>query len=306
VSELDDIMRREARDTLRRELPGLEEAVPLAPLCAYGVGGPAEFLYWAETTGALTHAVKTARGAGVPVTVLGRATNVLVGDAGLPGLTVLARNDAHTLDGELLMVEAGAELPGLVTELAGQGLAGLEFAGNIPGSVGGAIVGNAGAYGRCVSDVLVSVHLLDGTTEHVKEPRDLDFGYRTSLFKQLPELTVLSATFQLHRGESSALVDEIARDAELRRGKHPLEYASCGSYFKNPSRELPAARLIEDAGLKGFTMGRACVSEKHANFLVALPGAAAADIVALAAEVKRRVRQQSGHDLVEEVRRLGF
>ena len=306
MSELDDILRREARDALRRELPGLEEAVPLAPLCAYGVGGPAEFLYPAKTTGALAHAVKTARRAGVPVTVLGRATNVLVGDAGLPGLTVLARNEAHTLDGELLMVEAGAELPGLVTELAGQGLAGLEFAGNIPGSVGGAVVGNAGAYGRSVSDVLVSVHLLDGMTEHVKEPRELDFGYRTSLFKQLPELTVLSATFQLHRGERSALLDEIARDAELRRSKHPLEYASCGSYFKNPSRELPAARLIEDAGLKGFTTGKARVSEKHANFLVALPGATAADIVALAAEVKRRVREQSGHDLAEEVRRLGF
>lgn len=306
MSELDDILRREARDTLRRELPGLAEAVPLAPLCAYGVGGPAEFLYRAATTGALAHAVKAARRAGVPVTVLGRATNVLVGDAGLPGLTVLARNEAHTLDDELLMVEAGAELPGLVTELAGQGLAGLEFAGNIPGSVGGAVVGNAGAYGRAMSDVLVGVHLLDGMTEHVKEPRELDFGYRTSLFKQLPELTVLSATFRLHRGEPSALLDEIARDAELRRGKHPLEYASCGSYFKNPSRELPAARLIDDAGLKGFTMGRAYVSEKHANFLVALPGATAADVVALAAEVKRRVREQSGHDLVEEVRRLGF
>ena len=284
MSERDDILRHEARDALRRELPGLEEAVPLAPLCAYGVGGPAELLYRAATTGALAHAVRTARGVGVPVTVLGRATNVLVGDAGLPGLTVLARNEAHTLDGELLTAEAG----------------------NIPGSVGGAVVGNAGAYGRSVSDALVSVHLLDGTTEHVKEPRELDFGYRTSLFKQLPELTVLSATFRLHRGERSALLGEIARDAELRRGKHPLEYASCGSYFKNPSRELPAARLIEDAGLKGFTSGKARVSEKHANFLVALPGATAADIVALATEVKRRVREHSGHDLAEEVRRLGF
>jgi UDP-N-acetylmuramate dehydrogenase len=243
---------------------------------------------------------------GVPVTVLGRATNVLVGDAGLPGLTVLARNGARTIDGELLTVEAGAELPGLVGELAAQGLAGLEFAGNIPGSVGGAVVGNAGAYGRAVSDVLVNVHVLDWTTEHVKKPGELEFGYRTSLFKQLPELTVLSARFRLHRGERKALLDEIARDAERRRSKHPLEYSSCGSYFKNPSRELPAARLIEDAGLKGFTSGKARVSDKHANFLVALPGATAADIVALAEEIKRRVHEQSGHDLVEEVRRLGF
>ena len=307
MSELDDILRREARDMLRRELPGLEEAVPLAPLCAYGVGGPAEFLYRAETTNALAHAVKTARRAGVPVTVLGRATNVLVGDAGLPGLTVLARNEAHTLDGELLTVEAGAELPGLVAELAGQGLAGLEFAGNIPGSVGGAVVGNAGAYGRSVSDVARQrppARRDDGARQGAARSSNSATARASS--RQLPELTVLSATFQLHRGERSALLDEIARDAALRRGKHPLEYASCGSYFKNPSRELPAARLIEDAGLKGFTAGRARVSEKHANFLVALPGATAADIVALADEVKRRVREHSGHELIEEVRRLGF
>ena len=296
----------QAGDMLRRELPGLEEAVCLAPLCAYGVGGPAEYLYRATTTSALAHAVKTARRAGMPLTVLGRATNVLVGDAGLPGLTVLARNEAWALESDLLMAEAGVELPGLVSTVAGRGLAGLEFAGNIPGSVGGAVVGNAGAYGRAVSDVLVSVHLLDGVTEHVKDPAELEFGYRTSLFKRLPALTVLSATFRLRRGEPGALLDEIARDAELRRGKHPLEYASCGSYFKNPSRELPAARLIEEAGLKGFTRGKARVSEKHANFLVALPGATAADIVGLADEVRRRVHEHSGHELTEEVRRLGF
>jgi UDP-N-acetylmuramate dehydrogenase len=293
-------------DILRRELSGLEEAVPLAPFCAYGVGGPAEFLYRAATTGALVHAVTTGRSLGLPVTVLGRATNVLVADAGLPGLTVLARNEAFTVHGEVLRAEAGVELPALVTELATRGLAGLEFAGNIPGSVGGAVVGNAGAYGRSVSDVLVSVHLLDGTTEHVKAPKELEFGYRTSLFRRLPELTVLSADFRISTGEPSELLAGIARDADLRRSKHPLEYASCGSYFKNPSRDLPAARLIEDAGLKGLTRGRARVSEKHANFLVALPGATAADIVALAEEVRRRVREHSGHELVDEVRRLGF
>jgi UDP-N-acetylmuramate dehydrogenase len=296
----------EIRRTLRGELDGLEEAVPLAPYCAYGVGGPAELLYMARTTGELAHAARTARELRLPLTVLGRATNVLISDTGLPGLTVLTRNDAFSQDGELLQVEAGAELPGLVTNLAARGFGGLEFAGNIPGSVGGAVVGNAGAYGRAMSDVLVSVHLLDGVTEHVKAPEELDFGYRTSLFKQLPELIVLSALFRLRPGESNALLDEIARDAELRRGKHPLEYASCGSYFQNPSRELPAARLIEDAGLKGFAAGNARVSEKHANFLVALPGATAADIIALATEVKRRVREQSGHELVEEVRLLGF
>ncbi|HET6493821.1 MAG TPA: UDP-N-acetylmuramate dehydrogenase [Thermoleophilia bacterium] len=292
-------------DILRRELPGLEEAVPLAPFCAYRVGGPAEFLYRATTTNALVRAVRTARENGIPVTVLGQATNVLVADAGLLGLTILVRNTARSLDGLLLRVEAGAELPALVADLADQGLAGLEFAGNIPGSVGGAVVGNAGAYGRSVSDALVGVHFLDGATEHVKDPAELGFSYRSSLFKELPDLIVLSATFSLSRGERDRLLDEIADDAALRRSKHPLDQGSCGSYFKNPSRELPAARLIEDAGLKGFTAGRAQVSEKHANFLVALPGASADDIKSLAAEVSRRVREHSGHVLTEEVRRLG-
>jgi UDP-N-acetylmuramate dehydrogenase len=157
-----------------------------------------------------------------------------------------------------------------------------------------------------VSDVLVEVQLLDGRVERAAAPDELAFAYRTSLLKSRPDLVVLAATFALSRGESGVLLDEIARDAELRRSKHPLEYASCGSYFKNPSRELPAARLIEDAGLKGLTVGRARVSEKHANFLVALDGATTADILALAAEVKRRVREQSGHELQEEVRLLGI
>ena len=117
---------------------------------------------------------------------------------------------------------------------------------------------------------------------------------------------MLSASFQLHHGHRHDLLERIAEDAALRKSKHPLEYASCGSYFKNPSREMPAARLIEDAGLKGLRVGRAHVSEKHANFLVAEPGATADDITSLAAEVARRVHEQSGYELAEEVRRLGF
>jgi UDP-N-acetylmuramate dehydrogenase len=303
---VDAIAGNRIREVLRRELPGLEEAVPLAPLCAYGVGGPAQFLFRALTTGTLVHAVLTARELGLPVTVLGRCTNVLVGDAGIAGLVVLARTEGSTLDNELLRVEAGAELPGLIGDLAGQGLAGLEFAANIPGSVGGAVVGNAGAYGSSVSDALVAVHLLEDGKEHIVEPAWLDFGYRTSLLKLRPDIVVLSASFMLRHGRRGALLAQIARDAELRRSKHPLENASCGSFFKNPSRELPAARLIEDAGLKGLAVGKAHVSAKHANFLVAEPGATAADIVALAAEIRRRVREQSGYELVEEVRRLGF
>ena len=296
----------ELRETLGRELPGLEEAVPLAPLCTYGVGGPAEFLYRAATTDALVRAVSVARDLGVPLTVLGRMTNVLVADTGVRGLVVLARNETQRLDGELLTVGAGAELPAVVAGLAETGLAGLEYAGNIPGSVGGAVVGNAGAYGRAVGGVLVTARLLDGGRVRDAGPDELDFGYRTSVLKRRRDVVVLEATFALMHGERGALLAEIAGDAELRRSRHPLEYGSCGSYFKNPSRELPAAKLIEEAGLKGFTVGHTQVSAKHANFLIALPGARATDVLALSAEVKRRVRDNSGVELVEEVRRLGF
>ena len=293
---------------LRRELPGLEEAVPLAPLCAYGVGGPAEFLYRAATTGALVHAVKTGarrRRAASPSSAARPTCSSATPVCPASPCSRATRRTRSTAS--CSRSRPARSCPAWSPTSPGRASPASSSPATSPGSVGGAVVGNAGAYGRAVSDVLVSVHLLDGVTEHVKEPP------RARV--RLPH-EPLQAAARPHRplrrpsaspaASARALLDEIARDAELRRSKHPLEYASCGSYFKNPSRELPAARLIEDAGLKGFTPGRRRVSEKHANFLVALPGATAADIVALAAEVKRRVREQSGYELVEEVRRLGF
>jgi UDP-N-acetylmuramate dehydrogenase len=312
-----------AREALRGELPGLQEAVPLAPYTAYRVGGPAELLYEARSDEDLLHAVAAGSQLGLTVTVLGQATNVLIGDGGLPGLVVLARNAIATVRDDLLSAGAGAVLSTVVLDLAGRGLAGLEFAGNIPGSVGGAVVGNAGAYGRCIANLLVDADLaLPNGERLIVPPERLAFSYRSSALKrgsnppQPPRdsaephgvdrhATVLSARFRLWPGRRSDLLDEIARDAQLRRSKHPLEYASCGSYFKNPSSERPAARYIQDAGLKGLTVGRAQVSERHANFLVALDGACAADILALAAEVKRRVLEEFGVQLEEEVVHLG-
>jgi UDP-N-acetylmuramate dehydrogenase len=291
---------------LARELPGLEHEIPLAPYCAYRVGGPAEFLIAAHTTETLRHAVVVGGQLGLPVTVLGQATNVLVSDDGLRGLVVLARNDDVRLTDELLVTGAGALLPKVVEDVVAHGLAGLEFAANIPGSIGGAVVGNAGAYGRALADALVRVRLLAAGEEQMAAPAELGFGYRSSYLKRSPGTVVLEATFALTGGDRDTLQREIARDAELRRSRHPLEYGSCGSYFKNPSPQNPAARLIEEAGLKGFCLGRAQVSTKHANFLVALPQAGAGDIRRLADEVKRRVLEQSGTRLEEEVRLLGF
>ncbi len=303
---MNDSPQPDVSQILERELPGLRHAVPIAPHCAYRVGGPAEHLFTARRTEDLRHAVVLGRELGLPVTVLGQATNVLVSDRGIRGLVVLARNDTTRLDGELLTAGAGALLPEAVLEAAQRGLAGLEFAGNIPGSVGGAVVGNAGAYGRAVGDALVRARVLANGDEYLAGPDDLALGYRTSGLKGNPHAVVLEATFALRAGQPNALLDEIARDAELRRGKHPLDYASCGSYFKNPSRELPAAKLIDELGLKGFRFGKAEVSREHANFIVAHPGAGADDIRRVAGEVRRRVLEHFGIRLEEEVVLLGF
>ncbi|HJW76291.1 MAG TPA: UDP-N-acetylmuramate dehydrogenase [Thermoleophilia bacterium] len=303
---LPPMLSKETTDILQRELPGVRHGEGLARYCAYAVGGPAELLYEATTTARLRRAVVVAHELGVPLTVLGLGTNILVSERGVSGLVVLARNNEQHLDHELLRVGAGASTVAVIAGLAGRGLAGLEFAGNIPGSFGGAVVGNAGAYGRSIADVLAECTLMENGRESRATPAELGFDYRTSVLKRGSRAVVLQATFALQRGVSSDLLQEIARDAELRRSKHPLEWASCGSYFKNPSRDVPAARLIEETGLKGFTVGRAQVSEKHANFLVALPGATADDIRALGEAIKSRVFEHCGVRLVEEVTLLGF
>ena len=200
--------------------------MPLAPYCAYAVGGPAEFLFEATTTAELRRAVVAGRQSGLPVTVLGQATNVLIADRGLPGLVVLARNAEADVRDELLTCGAGAVLTPVVAGLAERGLAGLEFAGNIPGSVGGAVVGNAGAYGRAVGDALVTAEAAGRRRRSATvTPSDLQLGYRTSALKQQPgagsatgELAgacVLRATFALSPGVA---VGAAGRDRPRRRG----------------------------------------------------------------------------------------
>ena len=188
--------------------------------------------------------------------MLGRATNVLVADAGLRGLVVLARNDGQALDGELITAGAGAVLPDLVTDLAERGLAGLEFAGNIPGSVGGAVVGNAGAYGSSVGDALVTAQLLIEGRVIACTPDQLDLGYRTSALKRAPASRGASRPPSPCTAASAARCStEIARDAERRRSKHPLEYASLRQLLQEP-----VARAAGGARSSSTPASRACAS----------------------------------------------
>jgi len=204
-------------------------------------------------------------------------------------------------------VDSGYELSRLVRELARENLGGLEWLGNIPGSVGGAVVGNAGCYGHAIAEVLVSAQVYD-IARHAAldvEPGFFEFAYRHSKLKHDPGYVVTAATLRLARRESEEILEEVEAELAERRRKHPHDAMCAGSFFKNPSREQPAWKLIGAAGLAGAQVGDAMLHPKHLNFLVNAGHAGSADIIALASQVQLAVREHCGLRLEPEVRYVG-
>ncbi len=290
------------------------ESVPLARYTTLRVGGPADVLAFPTRTERLVALVRDAVAEGVPVTVLGGGSNVLVLDGGVRGLVVINRCRGTRVfvgdDGEpRVWAEAGASLAGLARALIREGLDGLTWAVNIPGTVGGAVVGNAGAHGGCIADVLERVTLLyaDGQVKDVSA-EDLGLGYRASRLKEA-RLTgemfplVLGATFRLTRGDPARLRQRADEYVAYRRQTQPVE-ASAGSIFRNPPGDY-AGRLIEAAGLKGARVGDAMISPLHGNFIVNLGRARAQDVIALIALARQRVRERFGVDLELEILIIG-
>jgi UDP-N-acetylmuramate dehydrogenase len=294
---------------LARALPGVRREVPLAPFTTFRIGGPAELFVEATSRDALVGAVTSARAHHVPVFVLAGGSNLLVDDRGVRGLVVRNLAAEVRIDGDRVTVGSGLGLGDLLEAAAAASLAGLEFAAGIPGSVGGAVYGNAGAYGKSMQDVLVRATLLtpDGRVVEVG-PEALGFTYRMSTLKASGDL-VLDATFQLAPGDQAAIRRQMAETIHVREAKHPdpARFGSAGSYFKNlppaapGARRTPAGLLLEQAGAKGLAVGRAMVAAEHANFIVNPGGATAADVLALAERLKALVRDRFGVALEEEV-----
>ncbi len=292
----------------------LAEHVPLAEYTTLRVGGPADVLAMPTRSERLAALVADAHAHGVPVTILGGGSNVLVLDGGIRGLVVLNRCRRTRVftdeDGEpRAWAEAGASLAGLARALIREGLDGLTWAVSIPGTVGGAVVGNAGAHGGAIADVLESATLLfeDGSTREVPAS-DLAYAYRTSRLKEARERgepfpVVLAATFRLRRVDPHALRARADEFLAHRRRTQPVE-ASAGSIFRNPSGDY-AGRLIDVAGLKGARVGGAMISPLHGNFIVNVGGARARDVLALIRLARERVREQFGVDLETEILILG-
>lgn len=279
---------------------------PMSRHTTFRVGGPADFFVTPKAKEEVRDVIRICKEAGMPYYIIGNGSNLLVSDAGYRGVIVQIYKEMNEVkvEGELVKAQAGALLSGIAAKALGAELSGFEFASGIPGTIGGACVMNAGAYGGEMKDVLESVTVLTGEGKIIELGRnELELGYRTSVIAKKGYI-VLGAVLKLESGDGEKIKTYMDELKEKRVTKQPLEYPSAGSTFKRPEGYF-AGKLIEDAGLRGFQVGGAQVSEKHCGFVINRDHATAADIMELMRQVQIRVKENSGVDLEPEVKRLG-
>jgi UDP-N-acetylmuramate dehydrogenase len=287
--------------------------VPLASFTTFKVGGPAEWFFEARTADEIVAALRLARVSGVSVTLLGGGSNVLIGDRGVRGLVIRPRSGhVEQIDRERVRADAAVTINGLVRWTVQRGIAGLEAWAGTPGTVGGAIFGNAHFAGRLIGDLVESVRLaaLDGETRDLSRA-EMEFGYDRSRLQKTGEV-LLSAVFRVSTGDPAALRVVARESLAYRKKTQPLDTPSAGCIFQNPDRsdvpaDIPASAgaLVDRAGLKGTSRGDARVSTTHGNFIVNEGHASAAEIRALIDLCRARVREQFGVALQEEIVYLG-
>lgn len=283
---------------------------PMSAHTTFRIGGPADYFVVPEDAAALGRGVALCRAEGVDYFITGNGSNLLVGDGGYRGVVF---HICHTMDdvayeekGTELLVEAGAGvmLSSLARQVSSKGYTGFEYATGIPGTLGGGVTMNAGAYGGEISDNLLWAELMDETGAVLRLERDrLKLSYRHSVMMEQP-LVVLRAGFSFTKGDAMAITEKVAELSRSRKEKQPLEYPSAGSTFKRPEGYF-AGKLIQDCGLKGFRVGDAMVSEKHSGFVINVGHATAADVMTLIRHVQQEVNRQFCVRIEPEVRMIG-
>jgi len=308
-------------------IPNLQaaEAVPLARYTRFGIGGPAALFAETADREAFLQAFRAARAAGWQVAVIGSGSNLVVSDEGFDGVVLRYTADQIRAEDGRVFADSGAELQSLVDFTIERGLKGLETLTRLPGWVGAAIFGNAGAYGHSISECVDRVHFFDGEGVRIFANAQCEFSYRESIFKRRRDWFIFSAELALGRGDPQELrrtADEIAR---IRDEKFPPTLKCAGSIFKNlllqdlppevaervppevvREGKIPAAWFLDQAGVKGLAAGGIRVADYHANLLYNAGGGTAAELRRLIAELKRRVRDRFGIELEEEVQSIGF
>jgi UDP-N-acetylmuramate dehydrogenase len=284
----------------------IRENVPLAPLISFKVGGPARWFCEPATAAEFAEAMAWAKQRNLETFILGKGTNLVFSDRGFSGLVLYTGRSFTHIDwqGNRVTAQAGALLHTVVTQAVGKGMAGIQNLAGIPGTMGGGTYINAGAFGQELKDAIVKVVSTTRAGALVERTNaECGFAYRHSRFFDLDEI-ILETELELAPGDGEALKAEMRETLRKRKEKQPLHLPNAGSMFKRPPGQF-AGTLIEQAGLKGFRIGGAMISEKHANFTVNAGGATAQDIHDLSSEVIRRVKEQSGTTLEREVIFIG-
>ncbi len=278
---------------------------PMRQFTSIKVGGPADCLLFPRDVVELRKVVRYVRRKKIPFSILGKGTNLVVRDKGVRGWIISLTQGMKKIhmDGEVVEAEAGLPLQRLVQYSIRKGLTGLEPFIGIPGTVGGGLAMNAGAWGVELKDVLLSMTLMSEDGEIVERPRSrLRFSYRRLILP--PSSIILKGRFRLKKGDKEESLQRVKSYSEMRKKRQPLDYPSAGSIFKNP-KEGPAGKWIEEAGLKGFRIGQAMVSERHANFIINLGKAKAEEVIRLMEFVEKKIYEEKGISLEREVKVVG-
>lgn len=305
-----------------------EENILLAPFTSFHIGGPARYFIKVNSVEETTEAFTFAKNQNLPIFILGGGSNILIADTGFKGVVIKVENEEMICDGQMITVGAGATLLSVVAFAVSHGLRGLENLAGIPGLIGGAVRGNAGAFGTDIGTHIMNVMAFNRETLETKvfTRQDCQFSYRESFFKQHPEWVIFGVGIGLESGNAEELQKIADETIAKREAKHPQNAWSAGSFFVNPvvsdaairkefevdtdiklrDDKVPAGWLIDQAGLRGKKIGGAMVSEIHPNYIVNAGGATAEDVIILSSLIKQKVRIQFNIQLKEEVQFVGF